>query len=77
MGTQAYDVVVRRIATGCDYHMHLFAKDAEAATASATNRARFAIHMTRIRMATLEACGVAVFRVVSCEVSPNQTRPIA
>ena len=75
MRTTRFNVVVRRIATGCDYHVSLFALDAEKACERATERARFACGLSRDKMRELHGKGIAVFRVVSCEISPNQSRP--
>ncbi len=63
MANQAFEVIVRRLSTGCDFRIRLFAKDWETAANRATERARF-------------ASGVAVFRVVSCEISDDQSRPL-
>ena len=75
--TRAYDVTVRRIATGADFTMRLFAVDADRACMRAKECARFAIGMRQSEYNRIESAGIAVFRVVSCEVSVNQSRPIA
>ncbi|WP_448212169.1 hypothetical protein [Bradyrhizobium sp. WCU1] len=66
---------MRRIATGADFHIRLFARDAETAEARAKDRARFAIGMRLAALKETEARGVAVFRIVSCAVSADQSRP--
>ncbi len=63
MANQAFDVIVRRIATGCDFRIRLFAKDWETAAERALERARF-------------PSDIAVFRVMSCEVSEDQSHPL-
>lgn len=75
--TTRFNVTVRRIATGCDFHITLFAKDEATACDRAKDRARFAERIPLSKLATLEANGIAVFRVVSCAVSADQSRPIA
>lgn len=75
--TTCYEVIVRRLCTGCDYHIRLFAKDAEAAESRAKDRARFAANIRLSKMQELNAKGIAVFRIVSCEISANQSRPIS
>ena len=75
MATIAYDVLVRRIATGSDFRIRLFSKDAATACDRAMDRARFAYGIRKMdyhRLTTQE--GIAVFRIVSVEVSPNQHR---
>lgn len=76
MPTTAYDVRVRRLATGADFTMRLFAKDAATAEERAKDRARFASHIGLAKYRDLLASGIAVFRIVSCEVSPDQSRPV-
>jgi hypothetical protein len=73
----AYDITVRRLATGCDYTMRLFAFDAHEAGNRAMDRARFSDGMRRSKYIELNAKGIAVYRVVSCEVSADQARPIS
>ncbi len=68
MATKAFDVIIRRIATGCDFRIRLFAKDWETAAERATERARFLGKGT--------AAGTAVFRVMSCELIDDQSRPL-
>ena len=76
MSNQAYQITIRRIATGCDFHLRLFAKDQDAACKAAKDRARFAEGMRKMDLYNLEVTqGIAVFRVVSCEVSADQSRP--
>lgn len=75
--TQAYSVVVRRIATGCDWHIRLFSADAEKACERAKEHARFDCKITRKQLEDLSGKGIAVFRIVSCEVSADQSRPVA
>jgi hypothetical protein len=77
MSTQAYNIIVRRLATGCDYSIRLFARDAEFAEMRAKDRARFACGIRADKMRELNAKGIAVFRVVSCELSADQRRPLA
>ena len=72
----AYDVTVRRIATGCDYHIRLFAKDADTACNRAKDRARFAERISLDKLRELDGKGIAVFRIVSCAVSADQSRPV-
>jgi len=76
MKTQAYQITIRRIATGCDYHIRLFSKDAGTACERAMDRARFMERISIAKVRELSAQGIAVFRVVSCEVSADQSRPI-
>ncbi len=64
MATKAFDVIIRRLATGCAFRIRLFAKDWETAAEKATERARFL------------GKGAAVFRVMSCEISDDQSRPL-
>ncbi|BAM87667.1 hypothetical protein S58_16590 [Bradyrhizobium oligotrophicum S58] len=76
MPNTRFNVTVRRLSTGTDWHITLFAADAEKACERATNRARLACKLTRAKITELHGKGLAVFRVVSCEVSPDQSRPI-
>ncbi|WP_315741036.1 hypothetical protein [Bradyrhizobium sp. SZCCHNR1093] len=76
MPSTRFNVTVRRLSTGTDFHVSLFANDAEKACERATERARLACKLTREKIAELHGKGIAVFRVVSCEVSPDQSRPI-
>lgn len=76
MKTQAYQVTVRRIATGCDFHIRLFAKDEATAIERATERARFAERISPAKARELSAAGIAIFRTVSCEISADQSRPV-
>ncbi|WP_316169398.1 hypothetical protein [Bradyrhizobium sp. SZCCHNRI1058] len=76
MPSTRFNVTVRRLSTGTDWHITLFAADAEKACERATDRARLACKLTRAKIAELHGKGLAVFRVVSCEVSPDQSRPI-
>jgi hypothetical protein len=76
MATKAFQITVRRLANGCDYSMRLFAVDADHAINRAAERVLRDIGMTRAKFEQLSAQGIAVFRVVSCEVSPDQSRPI-
>ncbi|WP_316228705.1 hypothetical protein [Bradyrhizobium sp. SZCCHNR1045] len=76
MPSTRFNLTVRRLSTGTDFHISLFAADAEKACERATDRARFACKLTRAKIAELHGKGIAVFRVVSCEVSPDQSRPI-
>lgn len=76
MATQAYNVTVRRIATGCDYHIRLFAKSPEVACDRAKERARFAERISPVKAKELSEKGIAIFRIVSCELSPDQSRPV-
>ncbi len=61
MATRAFDVIIRRLATSCDFRIRLSAKDWDTLANRATE---------------LHARGIAVFRVVSCEVSDDQTPPL-
>lgn len=72
----AYQVTVRRIATGCDFHIRLFSPSADHACNRAIDRARFAERISPAKFRELNAKGIACFRVVSCEVSADQSRPI-
>ncbi|MGJ4995717.1 hypothetical protein ACQR0Z_14925 [Bradyrhizobium sp. HKCCYLS3077] len=76
MPSTRFNVTVRRLSTGTDWHITLFAADAEKACERATDRARLACKLTRAKIAELHGKGIAVLRVVSCEVSPDQSRPI-
>ena len=76
MPTIAYQVRVRRIATGADFVMRLFAKDESTACDRAKDNARFAIGMRRADYQRIEASGIAVFRIVESAVSPDQSRPV-
>ncbi|MGZ6199171.1 MAG: hypothetical protein ACXWNL_16165 [Vulcanimicrobiaceae bacterium] len=75
-GNLAYDVRVRRLCTGGDFILRLFAKDESAACERAKESARFAIGMRRTELQRLEASGIAVFRIVASAVSANQSRPV-
>ncbi|SEB98563.1 hypothetical protein [Bradyrhizobium erythrophlei] len=75
--TLAYQVTVRRIATGCDYHIRLFSHSADHACDRAKDRARFAERISLAKYRELNAKGIACFRVISCEVSADQSRPNA
>ncbi len=77
MATKAFDVIIRRLATGCDFRIRLFAKDWETAAERATERARFAERISIDKLRELHGKGIAVFRVVSCEVSEDQSRPLS
>jgi hypothetical protein len=72
----AFEVTVRRIANGCDFHTRLFAMDTEIACRRAMERARMAEKLTRAKVAELNHKGIAVFRIVSCEMSGDQSRPV-
>lgn len=76
MKTKAFTITVRRLCTGCDFHIRLFALDADAACKAAKDRARFAEGIRKMDLQNLEAQGLAVFRIVSCDVSPDQSRPL-
>ena len=76
MKTTAYQITIRRIATGCDFHIRLFAKDEQTAIERATDRARFAEKISLTKARELSAAGIAIFRMVSCEVSADQSRPV-
>jgi hypothetical protein len=76
MATQAYQITIRRIATGCDYHIRLFAKSPEFACDRAKERARFMERISAVKAKELSEQGIAIFRVVSCELSPDQSRPV-
>ena len=65
---KAYDLRIRRLATGADYVTRLFARDAANAMTRATVNARRAFGIR-----TPEG-DHAHTRVVSCVVSPNQVR---
>lgn len=75
--TKAYDVTIRRLANGCDFHFRLFAVDRCTAADRAMHRARLACHIPLARYKELHAKGIAVFRTVSCQLSADQSRPIA
>jgi hypothetical protein len=74
--TTAYQVTVRQISNGCDYHVRLFSHSPEHASERAIYRARIASGMSLARHCELRTKGIAVFRVVSCEVSQDQSRPV-
>ncbi len=76
MANQAFEVIVRRLSTGCDFRIRLFAKDWETAAERATDRARRASGIALTRYSELHKQGGAVFRVVSCEISDDQSRPL-
>lgn len=75
MATQAFNITVRRIATGCDFHIRLFSKDIATAEVRAIDRARFAERIPPKHFRALQAKGIAIFRIVSSEVSADQSRP--
>lgn len=70
-----FDVTIRHLATGCDYHISIFALDAEKACERALDRARFARRISPAKLRELHERGIAVFRVVCFEVSADQSRP--
>lgn len=72
---QAYDIKVRRIATGSDFSIRLFAASQEDAEKRAKERARSAYSIPPDKYRELESKGVAVFRIVSSKVSPDQSKP--
>lgn len=77
MTTTAFEVCVRRIATGSDFTIRLFAVDATVACDRAKVRAKYAFGIRR-NIAELEAStGCAVFRIVSCRISQDQSRPVS
>ncbi len=76
MDIKAFDVIIRRLATGCDFRFHLFAQDWEAAAKLATYHARCVSGIHLDKYCDLRAKGIDVFRVVSCEVSEDQSRPL-
>jgi len=76
MKTTAYQITIRRIATGCDFHIRLFAKDEATAIERATDRARFAEKISPAKARELSAKGIAIFRMVSCQISADQSRPV-
>src|SRR5262245_22773074 len=61
----AYQVTVRHLATGCDFHLSLFAQDAANACERSIERARFMQRIPLAKMKELSAKGIAVFRIVS------------
>jgi hypothetical protein len=65
----AYDVTIRRLATGADFSIRLFAKDASTAAERATHQARRSFGIRT------KETDHAHTRVVLCNVSDNQTRP--
>ncbi len=71
---QAYDVTVRRLCNGADYTLRLFCIDEDAACKAATERVRFSIGMRASKLRELHEQGIAVFRIISCEVSADQSR---
>jgi hypothetical protein len=73
MAHRAYDVLVRRIATGCDYRLRLFTRDETIACERAVNRARQWERIPFAKMEELSKKGIAVFRIVSCTVSLDQS----
>ena len=72
----AFEVRVRRVAHGGDFTFRLFAIDAEVAQSRAMERARMAEKITRAKMAELNHKGIRVFRIVSCRLSGDQSRPV-
>lgn len=74
--TTRFKVTIRKLSTGADYHMTLFAKDQDKAMERAKELARMSDKITREKMLYLSCLGIAVYRVVSCVVDPDQTRPI-
>ncbi len=77
MANQAFEVIVRRLSTGCDFRVRLFAKDYETAMIRAVDRARVAHGIRLNKITELHAKGIAVLRVVACEVSEDQSRPLS
>lgn len=75
--TKAYDVTIRRLANGCDFHFRLFAVDKVTAADRAMERARMACKISRTKYSELHGQGIAVFRTVSCQLSADQSRPTA
>lgn len=73
--TKAYDVTIRRLANGCDFHYRLFAVDKVTAADRAMERARIACKIARTKYSELHGQGIAVFRTVSCQLSADQSRP--
>lgn len=71
---QAYDIKVRRLATGADYNIRLFAASQSDAENRAKERARAAEKIPLDKYRELESKGTAVFRIVSSEVSKNQEK---
>ena len=74
---QAYDIVIRQLSNGSDYNLRLFARDEHEAGRIAMDRVRFFIGMSRSKYDDLNAKGISAFRVVSCAVSADQSRPSA
>lgn len=76
MPNLAYNVTVRRLCTGADFTMRLFAKDESTACERAKDRARFACRISLAKYRELNSQGIAVFRIVSSGVSADQSRPV-
>jgi hypothetical protein len=76
MANKAYDIVIRRISTGTDFHIRLFAPDSAKAIDRAYDRARFSCGIRLSKYRELCAEGYAVFRCISYAVSTDQSRPI-
>lgn len=72
---QAYDIKVRRLATGSDFSIRLFAASQEDAEKRAKERARSAYGISIEKYRESESKGNAVFRIVESKVSPDQSRP--
>lgn len=75
--TKAYDVTIRRLANGCDFRIRLFAVDKVVAADRAIHRARMQCGISLAKYRELHAKGIAVFRTVSCQLSADQSRPVA
>ena len=73
--TKAYDVTIRRLANGCDFHFRLFAVDKVIAADRAMNRARLQCSISLAKYREMNANGITVFRTVSCQLSADQSRP--
>lgn len=68
----AYDVQVRRMTTGADLHIRLFASSQEKAEERAKDRARQMERIPLDKYREYLRAGHAVFRIVSSKVSENQ-----
>lgn len=70
----AYEVKVRQLATGSDFTIRIFAASQEDAEQRAKERARQAYKISPEKYRELGSKGIAVFRIVSSRVAPDQSR---
>lgn len=72
---QAYKIKVRRLATGADYNIRIFAASQEAAEARAKVRAAAMERIPEQKLREMESRGNGVFRIVTSMLDPDQSRP--